>query len=303
MMKPLVSALMIALLPLDTAAAEPVDRGQVAALLALQQLDGRVHDVGYRLVTANAPFCRDQIGHDGLLLHRLADYGDQAAARAAFGFVAPYGVAAVAPGSPAEVAGVAVNEAVLTPSGPDSALTVLRDGEPVELTDLTLAAACASRFEVAPDDDFEASADGERVRITSRLVDYIANDDELAALLAHELAHNLLDHRERLNAMQVNRGFFGQFGKSAGRIRATEVEADRLSVWLMANAGYDPGAAIAFWTRYGGQHGKGIFSPSTHYRWQKRVALFEEEMAKIAATPAVDGKRAPPLLVAYMQGK
>jgi predicted Zn-dependent protease len=42
-------------------------------------------------------------------------------------------------------------------------------------------------------------------------------------------------------------------------IKATEAEADRLSVWLMANAGYDPEAAISFWERYGKATGPGHF--------------------------------------------
>ena len=139
------------------------------------------------------------------------------------------------------------------------------------------------------------------VSVSSTLAEYFIGDDEFAAVVAHELAHNLLKHKERLNAQKVNRGFFGQFGKSAGRIRKTEIEADRLSVWLMANAGYDPQAAIRFWTRYGKQHGKGIFSASTHYRWKKRVKLFEEEIAKMKAMELIDDKFAPPLLIATDQ--
>jgi len=54
--------------------------------------------------------------------------------------------------------------------------------------------------------------------------------------------------------------------------------------------------AIRFWTRYGKEHGKGIFSASTHYRWKKRVELFEEEIEKMGAIVPVDGKYAPPLL-------
>jgi hypothetical protein len=65
----------------------------------------------------------------------------------------------------------------------------------------------------------------------------------------------------------------------------------------MINAGYEPQAAIRFWTRYGKEHGKGIFSASTHYRWKKRVELFEQEIAKMATMQPVDGKYAPPLLV------
>ena len=110
-----------------------------------------------------------------------------------------------------------------------------------------------------------------------------------------------MKHKDRLNAQKVNRGFFGQFGKSAGRIKQAEIEADRLSVWLMKNAGYDPQAAIRFWTRYGKKHGKGIFSASTHYRWKKRVKLFEEEIAKMQTAETLDGKISPPLLAKSAQ--
>jgi hypothetical protein len=110
----------------------------------------------------------------------------------------------------------------------------------------------------------------------------------------------LLDHPARLKALGVDRGLLGQLGKSAGQIKATEIEADRLSVWLMANAGYDPHGAVRFWSRFGPKHDKGIFSAPTHYRWKKRVALLAAEIAALQAVPPVAGKRAPPLLTAYL---
>lgn len=176
-------------------------------------------------------------------------------------------------------------------------LTTERGGLQQDITVIP-ARTCPSQFQIRVSKKREASADGKMVSISSTLAEYIMNDGELAAIAAHELAHNLLKHRDRLNAQKVNRGFFGQFGKSAKRIKAAEIEADRLSVWLMANAGYDPQAAIRFWTRYGKQHGKEIFSASTHYRWKKRVKLFEEEIAKMQQIEALDGKYALPLLTA-----
>ena len=47
-------------------------------------------------------------------------------------------------------------------------------------------------------------------------------------------------HRVRLDAARVSRGFLGNFGRNARLIRETEVEADRLSVYLLERAGYDP---------------------------------------------------------------
>jgi hypothetical protein len=177
----------------------------------------------------------------------------------------------------------------------DATLDILRAGERHHVK-VESRLTCPSRFQITVSSDRGASADGKIVSVTSRMAEYFLDDGEFAAVIAHEMAHNLLKHRDRLDAQDVNRGFFGQFGKSAGRIKESEIEADRLSVWLMANAGYDPQAAVRFWTRYGKEHGKGIFSAPTHYRWKKRVGLFRDEMAKMAKMEPADGKYPPPLL-------
>ncbi len=313
------------------ASAPGLDSDTILALKGLQLLDQRMNAIGFRLVDANAPFCTTTTAQTGLLLHDINQYPDEAVARFALGFDRSVAVSAVAPGSAGAAAGVLSGDDILAIDGvkveniplddPDIAkepldyrriaavnnmlenalgqndvtLDILRGGELIQLT-VESRQACPSRFQIAVDEDRGASANGRIVSITSTLAEYFLSDDEFAAVVAHELAHNLLRHRDRLDEQSVNRGFFGQFGKSAGRIKAAEIEADRLSVWLMANAGYDPQAAIRFWTRYGKQHGKGIFSASTHYRWKKRVKLFEEEIAKMAAMEPVDGKFAPPLL-------
>ena len=305
------------------------DADAILALKNLQLLDKRLHDVGYRLATGNADFCADRVALSGLMLHDIRQYGDADTARMALGIDGAIAVNAVATASGArdgllpgdDVTAIDGVELATLPIAPEAAdedegyrriasaralladrlsrgpvrLTVLRGGVESEVA-LTGAPGCTTLFQVTPDEDRRARADGRVVSITSSLADYVMDDDELAAIAAHELAHNLLKHRERLDAMDVNRGFFGQFGKSAGRIKATEIEADRLSVWLMANAGYDPEAAIRFWTRYGREHGKGILSASTHYRWRKRVGLFEEEIAAMEAAVRSDGKYPPPLL-------
>lgn len=303
----------------------------ILALKGLQLLDQRMNAIGYRLVEANTPFCADKIAQAGLLLHDIDQYPEQAVARFALGFDSPVAVNAVAPDSAGAAAGFMPGDDILAINGVkveeipldgpevvqelpgyrriaavntklDKALSqgnvildILRGGEQRQVT-VESRQTCPSRFQIEASEDRGASADGRMISVTSTLAEYFLSDDEFAAVVAHELAHNLLKHRDQLDAQGVNRGFFGQFGKSAGRIKDAEIEADRLSVWLMANAGYDLQAAIRFWTRYGKQHGKGIFSASTHYRWKKRVQLFEEEMAKMAAMKPVDGKYAPPLL-------
>lgn len=325
---------LILLLSLATAghAQQPAaNDAQLSAFKSLQKLDQRLFGIGYRLAVANAPFCHAPQPRAGFQLHDIDQYADQRSARMAFDIDRSLAFNAVAAGSPAERSGLrvgddllalnetqidairlddptleeeqpgyrriaAVNKLLANILQTGEIKLTLADGAAQKLMVIAAEPGCASSFQIAVNDDREASANGKMVTISSGLAEYFVDDDEFAAVVAHELAHNLLNHRDRLNAQQVNRGFFGQFGKSAGRIRDTEIEADRLSVWLMVNAGYDPQAAIRFWTRYGKEHGKGIFSASTHYRWKKRIKLFREELDKMAAMEPVDGKYAPPLL-------
>jgi len=308
-----------------------ITSGTIAALKHLQSLDQRMNAIGFRLVTANEPFCKTKSPRAGLMLHAIGQYGDQAAARLALDFDGPIAINAVAPDSPAAKANLtpgngmlainglaisditiddaslreekpayrrlaAVNAAMVAALGLGPTQLTISTGIQKQIVSILPVQACASQFQIEVSNDRKASANGKMVSISSQLADYFLSDDEFAAVVAHELAHNVLRHKARLNAQKVNRGFFGQFGKSASRIKQTEIEADRLSIWLMANAGYDPQAAIRFWTRYGKEHGKGIFSASTHYRWKKRVKLFEEEIAKMKTAEIVDGKISPPLL-------
>jgi beta-barrel assembly-enhancing protease len=106
----------------------------------------------------------------------------------------------------------------------------------------------------------------------------------------------VLGHRARLDAANVKRGIGRSFGKSRKAILATEIEADRLSIWLLANAGYDPALALEFWQRYRKGRPGLLISDGTHPGWQHRIAIMTAEAEAVAATPARDGKRQPPLL-------
>jgi predicted Zn-dependent protease len=84
--------------------------------------------------------------------------------------------------------------------------------------------------------------------------------------------------------------------KSAGNTRATEIEADRLSVWLMANAGYDPLAAVRFIERFGRATDPALISDGTHLRWRGRVDIMQSEISRINGSMKFNGLYPPPLL-------
>jgi predicted Zn-dependent protease len=121
------------------------------------------------------------------------------------------------------------------------------------------------------------------------------NDDEIAAVMGHEIAHALREHaRERVSrqmgtqmAVGIAGALFGigDLGQGLGNMvadvtlnlpnsRLHETEADRIGVELAARAGYDPRAAIQLWQKMakgssGGQPPKWL---STHPSHEDRIA-------------------------------
>jgi hypothetical protein len=295
------------------------------SLLAMRALDQRVATIGHRLAVAGRDLCAAPSNLPGFAVHDLSQYGAdfRPAASRAFGLDAGPAVLALVPGGPAERAGLRLDDVLLSLDGQalphgdpgrdrsfgrmaqilDALDAAFADGRAeVEIqrsgTSRTLSIGtepgCASRFQLLPSRQLNAEADGRYVQVTTAIADYVADDAELAAVLAHEFAHNILGHRVRLDAARVSRGFFGNFGRNARRIRETEVEADRFSVYLMERAGYDPEAAVRLWSRFG-RRGLNFLGSPTHPNWRNRIALFETEIAAIRNARAAGRVPAPPV--------
>jgi Zn-dependent protease with chaperone function len=296
-------------------AAAPED---LAAYQALAQQDLRLATIGYRLAQANAPFCDRKTFSPGWVLHDEAQYPDKGLATTAFVFRSPVAISSVVSGGAAAQLGLQPGDGIAAVDGIDvtgpiavktrrvtarvaNIQTLLADAfvksgsavvsmktaaGPKDVT-LQPPAVCASQFWVDTNTKLDAGADGVSVRVTQGLMTFAAADDaELAAVVAHEMAHNVLRHRDRLVAA----------GGAKKQILATEMEADRLSVWLMQNAGYDPAAAVRFIERFGRKTSLGIFSAATHLRWRNRQTLMQAEIADMMQVDARNGLRSPPLL-------
>jgi ribosomal protein L16/L10AE len=281
------------------AGAQPVD--------ALQAADAAVQSVGWKLARANAPWCARRGPAIGLLLLDSRTYTDPAAARSTYGLTGDIAVDAVAQGGPADRAGVRANATVeqlggrtidelagtrrgwdrldALDSAIDAALT--RDGAiDVRLTGrpalrITGETACSVRF-LLDDGKGGARASRARVRIGRRLFEETRGDEGLlAAVVAHELAHAVLDHESQISDPH----------RAPGTIRRTEREADRLSVWLLANAGYDPALSVRFMEQIGRAHDFLIADPG-HGSWKARAREMTVEIAALHAAQAADPNHA-----------
>lgn len=131
------------------------------------------------------------------------------------------------------------------------------------------------------------------------------NDDEIATVMGHEMAHALQEHGKSSRNVSLITGIVGQIADAAvtqatgvdtgGLLstgtdliankpfsRSQETEADEIGLILMAKAGYNPSAAPNVWVKMSQVSGAsgGIFSthPSNEDRQQNLERLIPEAM-------------------------
>ena len=109
---------------------------------------------------------------------------------------------------------------------------------------------------------------GGKIAVYTGLIDQLKpTDDELAAVMGHEIGHALREHgREQASQQMIQQVGVGLLGALTGvntqlaqtiadvtislpHSRGQETEADRIGVELAARAGYDPHAAVALWQK------------------------------------------------------
>ena len=128
------------------------------------------------------------------------------------------------------------------------------------------------------------------------------NDDEVAAVMGHEIAHALREHaRERMGksaatnlganllSQLLGAGTLGQqvIGGGAQLLnlqfsRSDETEADLVGLELAARAGFDPRAGISLWKKMSAQNtGAPPQWLSTHPASSTRIAQIEKNLPKV----------------------
>ena len=157
-------------------------------------------------------------------------------------------------------------------------------------------------------------APGGKITFYTGIIDQLnLTDDEIAAIMGHEIAHALREHgRERLsqamaqsavtNIAMAAAGAYGSAISAANQAaqyilvlpnsRQNESEADAIGIELAARAGYNPQAAISVWQKMN-QATQGKGPPeflSTHPSGDTRIEQLTELMPAVMPLYAVAPK-------------
>jgi predicted Zn-dependent protease len=164
---------------------------------------------------------------------------------------------------------------------------------------------------------------GGKVAVFTGLLPVVQNDDQLATVMSHEIAHALAHHAsERIarqemyeHAVRAAGGLLGQMdpqkrkeligllaaGAQLGSLpfdRRQESEADHIGIFLMTFAGYDPRQALVFWERMrelSARHGHVPEILSDHPSDEHRIAQIKEWIPQaLAGKKAFDEGRIAP---------
>lgn len=198
----------------------------------------------------------------------------------------------VAPGSPASKAGVASGDTVVSigsalsaeisatrrvgeseaevfdrwveqsPVGKPLNIEVLRGTRTEKLTILPISQ-CAIKVVFKTDAKIDAYSDGKNVAVTTGLIEFSANDDELALAIAHEFGHAIARHSGKVGLTER---------------RAREDAADAIGIRLVACAGFDPQKAMMLYSRLARRDMLGFLRAPTHRKYSARIELMSQAL-------------------------
>ncbi len=160
-------------------------------------------------------------------------------------------------------------------------------------------------FTILRDDTVNAfAAPGGYISLFSGLILRTENENELAGVMAHEMAHVTQRHIARMiagstsstlttlaalaagilvgsvnpeaGAAAVNLGIAGAAQQQINFTRAHEYEADRIGIQILAGAGFDPQGMVSFFEKLARQEGDGFYAHNellrTHPVTTNRIA-------------------------------
>ena len=296
-------------------------------LTKMATLQDRLYHVAAPLLINNADLCKSQARNLlGFTAKNRFSYPGEFndAAHVVLGMNERLQVTGVLAGSGAAKAGLRRGDRLLSaggkplPTGPNAstmagavfgplvasqatlAMGVERDGASKQLS-IPVTRACGYGIELGNADNVNAYADDKRVMVTRGLINFTQSDEELAYVLAHGMAHNILGHAASTrststigsiidNLVSIKPDLSMLIG-SAG-IKAMpadlDVAADSTALYLLARAGYGIDGNAAFWKRLAGAYPATVLNGfvANHPSTAARTAAIEKTVAEIKGKQA-----------------
>ncbi len=249
----------------------------------------KLHQTAYRILWANADLCgrRTAAGVGMSFINGYEFGGDfRKVAYSRFGIGKALKVLAVAEGSGAFKAGVRKADTLISingwnvPYGKDATEETLqkfqdlaRGNQPYQAVMSRNSAnyrlsfrpekICDFGYDIEMGDTVNAAADGNNIVISEGMMRFINDEIEMATVVGHEIAHNLMGHISKtkgnialgttadffLAVIGINTGGAGAEAGSRAYSQGFESEADYVGLYLMARAGYPVINAPYFWRR------------------------------------------------------
>ena len=289
----------------------------------------KLNDVAYPLLVASTELTKKKRWDYGITFDTLKSYDkkDRTLAKRAFPKLTErVSIVHIIKGSPAAASGLMVGDVIeeyngkkirkvknLTKAfkrlqakenpGPGR-FVVLRDGKRIEVSIETKQIA-GYEVNLLVEQNVNAFADGKSINLTYGIMRFTENDDELALIIGHELAHNVEGHigkamlKSTATALPiillgaaatvitgVNMGALTRVATKAAVAKYSrdhEREADYVGTYITARAGYNIDDAANFWRRFSSELPKSMKQAydSSHPSSPERTVRMEKVIAEI----------------------
>jgi len=288
----------------------------------------KIFATSFPLMAANADFCgKNTRPLYGLVAWNTSalPYNYQNIARQEFGLTEQLAVKSVAKYSPAYNAGLRKGDRLISINGEPLKhtkeayqqlinLMTMSGYRPIEVFyqrgseiltgHLQPVTGCAYPVLLSSESNINAYADGNKIVISKGILRFTENQDELALVIAHELAHNAMLHINQkqtnvlagglgglaidalLGAAGVSTGNqFSRLGQQMGSMAysvAFEQEADYIGMYYLSRAGYTTNYVADFWRRMASDGSANIDQARTHPTSPQRFLAIEKTHDEIS---------------------
>ena len=271
-------------------------RQEALAFEDLERQQQRLMQVALPVLKANTELCPKTRQDIGVIMHSLKNYPKalRPAAKRELGAGEEPSIRLVVKGSAAEAAGLKAGDQFLTDKGkvttPNSkpiqaqlnareTVQIQRSNNKMPIT-LSSDTICGYNVRLAQTSTINAYADGRNITMTTGMMNFVKNDDELALIIGHELGHNTMGHIRKIVSNII---------LSLGGTRYTrpfESESDYVGLYYMVRAGYSPEGVEDFWRRLAVTNPKHVARAKTHPTYPNRYLSIAATRAEIRAKQA-----------------